>query len=104
MAENNHTVISLVIEMSKNWDKVKWEDVTNLFKGPYESGLLKLNCDKALAILNWKAVLNFEETIQMTSLWYKEYYTKPSMNEDFTISQINEYIIKAKIKGLKWAQ
>ena len=104
MAENNHTVISLVIEMSKNWDKVKWEDVSSLFKGPYESGLLKLNCDKALAILNWKAVLNFEETIQMTSLWYNEYYTKPSMNEKFTVSQINEYIFKAKIKGLKWAQ
>ena len=49
--QNNHSVQDLVIQMSNFWDKVKWKDVSNEYVGPYESTLLKLNCDKALFLL-----------------------------------------------------
>ena len=29
-----------------------------------ESGLLKLNCDKAINVLGWSSVLDFDETIE----------------------------------------
>ena len=42
--------------MSKHWDRVQWQDVSQEGEGPYESGLLKLNCDKALHHLKWRAI------------------------------------------------
>src|SRR3989338_3064309 len=45
-AQQNHSVGELVKEMENHWDQVRWEDVSAQYGGPYESGLLKLNCDK----------------------------------------------------------
>lgn len=70
-----------------------------------ESGLLKLNCDKALTELNWKPVLSFEETIKITVDWYKNYYedTSKSMLE-FSEQQLIYYIKLANKRGITWAQ
>ena len=53
----------------------------------YESGLLKLNCDKALHILNWHAVLDFEETVALTADWYRAFYADPSSIQDVKTSK-----------------
>ena len=75
--------------MSKHWNGAKWEDKNNKNKSFYESGLLKLNCDKALALLNWKPTLNFEQTVELTTIWYKKYYTKSlSKINNITFEQI----------------
>jgi CDP-glucose 4,6-dehydratase len=103
-ASQNHTVLELVKEMSLHWEKVKWEDVSEINNGPYESGLLKLNCDKALHFLNWEAVMNFEQTIQMTSEWYKAYYANEEISIlEITKKQIAHYTHLAKQKNIKWA-
>ena len=60
--------------MSEQWDSAVWEDVSNHSEGPYESSLLKLNCDKALHMLRWHAVWEFERTLSETLSWYKNYY------------------------------
>ena len=95
-AHQNHTVMELVREMSKYWDKVRWEENYNSKEHPYESGLLKLNCDKALHHLHWQAVLNFEETVKLTTEWYQSYYNDPQNIRECTISQIKEYSRLAK--------
>ena len=77
--------------MSKYWDKVRWEENFNTDEHPYESGLLKLNCDKALHYLNWQAILSFHETVRMTAEWYRLYYENPSTIRDVTLSHIREY-------------
>ena len=43
-SQQNKSVLELVVSMQKNWNKVKFEDISDKIKGPYESGLLKLNC------------------------------------------------------------
>ena len=43
-----------------------------------EHNYLKLNCDKALALLNWSAVMDFEDTVKMTAKWYSDFYTDQS--------------------------
>jgi len=87
----SHTVLELVQEMSLNWEKVIWNDNSKTEKKFYESGLLKLNCDKALQNLHWQAVLSFQETVRMTAEWYKSYYDNPDIIRDVTLSQIHEY-------------
>jgi CDP-glucose 4,6-dehydratase len=104
-AQQNHTVIDLAIEMAKYWDHVRWVDASTSQQGFKESGLLKLNCDKALKELKWVATWDFESTAYQTTSWYRHFYEDPSENiANFSMSQIIDYTNHAKEKGLKWAQ
>ena len=96
-SHQTQSVLELVRQMGKFWDQVSWQDVINDYTGPYESGLLKLNCDKALHYLKWKAVLNFEETVNLTAEWYKSYYEHPESIAAVTRDQIKKYIELAKL-------
>lgn len=69
-----------------------------------ESTLLKLCCDKALAYLDWHAVLSFEETMEYTATWYLNYYEADKDNFVFTKEQISKYCQRAKERGLSWAK
>jgi CDP-glucose 4,6-dehydratase len=100
----NNTVRDLVENMANHWDKVKWRDVSLVQSGPYESGLLKLNCDKALHLMDWQAVMNFEETLKMTVQWYRSFYKSPSQSEQTTLNQIQSYTELAKNKSLVWTK
>jgi CDP-glucose 4,6-dehydratase len=103
-AQQNHSVLALVQQMAMHWDKVRWEDVSGVEAAPYESGLLKLNCDKALHYLHWHAVMGFEDTVQMTAEWYRAYYQKSVQIEDVSEEQIVAYTEIARKQGLDWAQ
>lgn len=103
-ALHNHSVLALVQSMAEHWDQVRWSVVSQSSKGPYESGLLKLNCDKALHHLQWRAVMNFEETVQMTAEWYREYYQPSAQIALTTQSQIEAYTALARLQQLPWAQ
>ena len=99
-AHQNHTVMDLVEEISKSWNKVQWEDLSDIRGQPYESGLLKLNCDKALHHLNWQAVLSFQDSARLTGEWYRSYYDKNIFIRNVSISQIKEYEVCAHDKGM----
>jgi len=102
-ADQNHSVSSLINEMSKYWSQVRWNDVSN-DEHVHEAGLLKLNCDKAMFDLDWKPTLQFEETVKMTVEWYSKFYQNPndSMYE-YTINQIDAYSSLAKLRKISWA-
>lgn len=105
MLDQDYSVDTLVNEMKKYWDNVSWKYISNSKDKITESKLLKLNCDKALIELQWKPVLSFEETIKMTTYWYKKYYedTSKSMLAN-TKQQLIDYAKLAKTRGLTWAQ
>lgn len=102
-AVDNHSVIDLVRQMALHWDQVRWQDVSGGTLEPYESGLLKLNCDKSLHYLRWRAVMGFEETVRLTAEWYRVYYEQKSKILATTQSQISSYTAHAKQQGLVWA-
>lgn len=103
-SDGNYSVKDLIDEMSKHWEKVRWEDVSDDNEEFHEAGLLKLNCDKALFDLNWRPVMNFQETVRMTAEWYRSYYGgQRKVMRDVTIGQIGEFVGKAKIKSATWA-
>lgn len=103
-AQQNHTVLELVERMAEHWEDVRWQDVSQSTFGPYESGLLKLNCDKALHYLQWQAALGFEETVRLTAEWYRAYYQQPERIAAITRSQIETYTAIAAQKGLVWTR
>ena len=66
-----------------------------------EAKLLKLNCDKSYEILNWKPVLDFEKTIELTTKWYFSYYEKNSIL-DISKKDISTYTDLAKQSKMSW--
>jgi CDP-glucose 4,6-dehydratase len=103
-SRQNHSVRELIEEMRYYWDSVLWNDVSNSLEHLPESGLLKLNCDKALLDLKWQPTLEFKETVRMTVEWYKHFYQNSSQSMyNFTMSQIEDYTQLAKERKLHWA-
>jgi CDP-glucose 4,6-dehydratase len=100
----SQTVEELVNEMAKSWGKIKWVNVATKTKAPYESSLLKLNCDKAAFYLKWRSIWDFDRTVRETVNWYRNFYeTKNSPALDFTLNQIAEYTQTALEEKLDWA-
>jgi CDP-glucose 4,6-dehydratase len=103
-AEQNHTVVELLEDLSEHWN---FENTSDAFSVTgdipfHEAGLLKLNCDKSLALLKWQATLDYQDTIKFTSEWYYDYYKNGNDMMTKTIQQIGEYEIIAKSRLLKW--
>ena len=96
-AHQNQTVEDLVNEIITHWPGSEWLDTSLENNTPHEAGLLQLNCEKALRILDWRATLNFKETARWTSQWYQTYYKKcPELALEMTADQIKKYMELAK--------
>ena len=83
---DNISVLNLINDLSIYWNFSNGEkvcQVTNKSKF-FESSLLKLNCDKALFYLKWKATLNYPETVKLTSQWYYNFYKEKHDLYEFT--------------------
>ena len=95
--KSNYSVIQIVNLIKKNWKNIKWKFKKDRKKF-YETNILKLDSLKAFKKLNWKCALSIQETMQMVSEWYKNYYSKNSNKKNFTYEQITLYekIIKKR--------
>ena len=92
-ADQDISVGKLIDEMAKHWPDVRWKDVSSGRADAHEAILLRLNCDKALIELSWRATLCFEEAVAMTAGWYKHYYREcPDSMRDFSLAQIRNYM------------
>lgn len=71
---------------------------------PRESTLLKLVCDKAYNIIQWKPILPIELATKMTAEWYDIFYKNGSCDElkNFTSSQVDFYTKLARENKLTW--
>jgi CDP-glucose 4,6-dehydratase len=104
--EKSKTVCELINDLSQYWGfDESWESFQVIENIPFhESGLLKLNCDKALFHLNWEGTLFYEECVKLVSEWYRDYY---SHNQDMfalTMAQLSYYESLAAERGLKWTK
>ena len=94
-SSQDYSVRDLVRELSNYWQNVKW-GIDNSGHHPHEAGLLKLNCDKAMNLLNWVPSLDFKQTVNFTAKWYKSFQNDSANIHEFTRNQILEYIDIAK--------
>ena len=103
--DKNYTVHDLLQELACTWDK-KNNDILQLEPSNFpESGLLKLNIDKALFDMQWVPTLNFKETASFTCDWYKTYYLDNQAKMlQYTTDQIKSFIAIAQQKNIPWAR
>lgn len=101
-AEVNQSVRELIEAMAKTWGG-QWRVDPDGAAGKPEATLLKLNCDKALHRLGWRATLTFEETVRFTAEWYGRYYARRESDMTvFTSAQIASYVGLATERGRRW--
>jgi len=99
-----YSVLKLVKTISRHWKDVSWERLSKSKRKYYESGLLRLNCNKARKFLKWNTVLNFDELMKMVADWYHGYYLNKKEANQLTLNQIKKYQSLAFKRNLKWAK
>ena len=86
--KSNKNVEYLVNKFLKFWEgSYKISEIqTNL----HEANYLYLSSDKARNILSWESILDFENSIELTANWYKDFYNS---GKSFSgcIKNINEF-------------
>ena len=88
----NITVLQFLKKIKNKWPIIKWSiKKNNQF---YESSLLQLDTLKANSVLNWKARLSLNETIEFLVNWYKNYKKYPKNIFEVSRQQINEFMKK----------
>jgi CDP-glucose 4,6-dehydratase len=102
-ADQNYSVSELLEQMQLHWADAVWRDVSES-GAVYESGLLKLCCDKALHRIAWKPLLTFAENVEMTANWYSSYYDGNADIWKLTESQILQYEALGVDRGAVWAK
>jgi CDP-glucose 4,6-dehydratase len=91
-SNKNYPVKDVVGKMIKKLERGSLKNISKTNQH-HEANLLTLDITKALTKLGWKPVLNFDETIDMTIDWYKNYSTHLDMYE-FCKNQIEKYMNK----------
>ena len=91
---SNKSVNEVINLLNKNFkNSVKIKVNKNSLKNYKESKVLMLNSNKSKQLLKWKSQYNLEQSIKLTSIWFKKYIDKK--NEDIlkvTQDQIIEYL------------
>ena len=101
----NQSVGDLITEMTQYWPGAESKVQQDIDPSKSESTLLKLNCEKSSQFLQWRAVLDFSETVRMTGEWYQAFYNeKQTSIIETTNRQIQEYTEKATRLNLTWTQ
>lgn len=97
------TVLQLTTDLLSLWNSSFDQSIYIEFEQSSikESKLLRLNCDKAASLLNWFPTLDYSQTIEFVSEWYKNFYTL-GLSPSFTKSQILRYIDIASSASLDW--
>lgn len=108
-ADVNNTVAEVVESLMDRWPGFSSVMDKSGQAGMKECTLLKLCCDKALAALQWKATLNFGETMRFTAGWYRRYYEQAARETDpdmqaVTRDQIAAYCTLAQAQNLEWSK
>lgn len=106
-ADVNNTVAEVVDSLAHHWPGFRHEMDQSGQAGMKECTLLKLCCDKALAHLDWKATLTFDETIRYTAEWYHRFYKGNNAHSgmlEFTLGQIAAYENAAAQREQIWTK
>jgi CDP-glucose 4,6-dehydratase len=105
-AEVTATVAEVAAALGAYWPGFRTRPRQDGETGQKESALLKLCCDKALALLGWRATLSFAETIRLTAEWYRAYYDGKGVADMFALTrdQIAEYTARASARELPWTR
>ena len=96
-------VIAVIQKVSSLFPSIKYKISENT-NHPHEANLLMLDCSKACEKLKWIPVWGFDDTVEKTTEWYKNFYTQSENINSFSENQINKYCETAINKNITWTK
>ena len=96
--EEKHCVADVVTEVLRCWPG-SWKDGSDPTE-PHEARHLNLSIKKAVELLGWSPVWDFEKTITKTVDWYRVYHEDPKSARALTQEQIISYEADADATGI----
>lgn len=101
--EGVRPVSDVVNGLFRHWGGGQWHDSQDT-DAPKEASTLSLNCDKAVQLLHWRPVWDFDRSIKETADWYRKLLrNRFSSVKRETIDQIDDYAADAASAGIAWA-
>jgi len=105
----SYSFAAVIKLLSLHWPDFKSIIIDKENPKPQENAIFKLCIDKAVTKLQWKAVLDLEETVRYTAEWYSAFYSKKNANDkkdmySYTVGQISAYVNAADNRGILWAR
>ena len=94
--ETSPTVLELVRKIVEIWGDGEIIELEKNLNDIHEARFLKLDSSKARKLLNWRSVFSTDEAIRKTVEWYRNYYKNKDSIVNYTLRQIQEYVIKAR--------
>jgi len=96
----NIAVGEIVDHVKKAWQEFDYE-INQTPDQPHEAGMLRLDCSKARAKLNWSPVWGGKDTLAKTAKWYRAFYESSEVQ---SMDNLKSYFADAKRKHLIWAE
>ena len=96
----NIAVGEIVDHVKKAWQEFDYE-INQTPDQPHETGMLRLDCSKARARLNWSPVWGGRDTLTKTAKWYRAFYESSEVQ---SMDNLKSYFADAKRKHLIWAE
>lgn len=88
---SNRKVEDLVNEIIKTWYG-NWVEQGKAEYKMHEANKLNLVIDKAINLLDWKPIWDFDKTVQKTVSWYKSYYENQNDSYKYCLKDINDFL------------
>lgn len=96
--QDNRTVRDVLDGMAAEWPELSWR-VDDEGQHPPETGVLRLNSEKAKSSLGWRPVWTFGDALGKTVAWYQAHLTgEPALSR----RQLNDYVACARTSGAAW--
>ncbi|AVA25730.1 CDP-glucose 4,6-dehydratase [Rhizobium sp. NXC24] len=96
--EGNRPVIQVLEAMKEEWPVVEWFYPAT--QQPHEANLLYLDSSRARERLEWRPVLSFPETVELTISWYREFIENGNVP---SAGQLERYCTLASTRGIAWS-
>jgi CDP-glucose 4,6-dehydratase len=88
-SDSNGTVLQVVNKIGHLWGDASIECLTD-YSAPHESGMLRLNANKAATHLGWRPLWSLDRAIEETTSWYKAWRSGEEMHA-YTLAQISAF-------------
>jgi len=98
----NITVQEVVEKIIKHWGEGAWGKDADTSQQLHEAKYLKLDCTRANNLLKWFSVYDIEQTLRVTTAWYRAYYCSHAKMWEHSLRDIEEYVEAASVKKLAW--
>lgn len=103
---NSHGVLSVLGFVERIWQHYRTQEIAAPVKihsdslNKKEHQFLQLSSEKVRTVIGWRPNLDFDDSVQETVEWYKQYLDNKTMAAELLNKQASEYLTRISLMGI----